>query len=192
MTIYTSVIAASWLAFMLVWTVTAFSAKPSANAGRTWWGWGASRLGIVALVLLALRVPALHHDLRAIQPAWVVSNPDLGILGAALCVAGVGLAVWARLILGRNWGMPMTRKQNPELITAGPYGVIRHPIYTGMLIAMLGSMLGGSTLVSLPLVIVGGYFIYSARREEKLMLEQFPTVYPAYMKRTKMLLPFIF
>jgi len=64
----------------------------------------------------------------------------MGGVGVALCALGIGLAIWARTYLGRNWGMPMSRKENPELVTSGPYAYVRHPIYTGLLIAMLGSV----------------------------------------------------
>jgi protein-S-isoprenylcysteine O-methyltransferase Ste14 len=88
--------------------------------------------------------------------------------------------------------MPMTQRQNPELVIAGPYAVIRHPIYTGILLAILGSVVGVTLFWILPLILCTFYFIYSAKREEKLMLELFPAQYPAYKARTKMLLPLIF
>jgi protein-S-isoprenylcysteine O-methyltransferase Ste14 len=87
--------------------------------------------------------------------------------------------------------MPMSRKENPELVTSGPYAYVRHPIYTGMLIAMLGSAIGESAFWLIPLILFGLYFVHSARIEEKLMIEQFPEQYSRYMQRTKMLFPFI-
>jgi protein-S-isoprenylcysteine O-methyltransferase Ste14 len=99
--------------------------------------------------------------------------------------------VSARVQLGRNWGMPASRKEDPELITGGPYRFIRHPIYTGFLLAMLGSAIALSPLFVLPLVLFAVYFSLAARREERYMAEKFPEQYPAYMKRTKMLLPFV-
>ncbi len=115
--------------------------------------------------------------------------PALG--GAALCVLGMAFAIWARIYLGRNWGMPMSRKEDPYLVTGGPYAYVRHPIYGGLLIAMLGSSIGGMIVWSIPLLLCVVYFVYSARTEEKLMREQFPEQYPAYMKRTKMFVPFV-
>lgn len=90
---------------------------------------------------------------------------------------------------GRNWGLPMSRKEQPELVTSGPYALIRHPIYTGLILAMLGSASAVNVLLALLLVPVGAYFIYSARREEAVMLQQFPEQYAAYMARTGMLAP---
>ena len=113
-----------------------------------------------------------------------------GFLLAAL--GGIGLAILGRAYVGRTWTMPTANEENPELVTTGPYAFVRHPIYGGMLLAMLGSAIGQSVLWLLPLIVYGPHFIVSARREERLLLEQFPQHYRAYMKGTKMLLPFVF
>ena len=83
----------------------------------------------------------------------------------------------------------MSRKEQPELVTSGPYSRIRHPIYTGLIVAMLGSAIAVSIVWALVLVVVGAYFVYSARREEAMMLQQFHEQYAAYMARTGMFLP---
>jgi protein-S-isoprenylcysteine O-methyltransferase Ste14 len=147
------------------------------------------------------RIARGRHRARCLRPAfpgvpsWRADTVSGGTLaatiGVALCAFGIGLAIWARAHLGRNWGMPMARMESPELVTSGPYAFVRHPIYTGMLTAMLGSTFGESPLWLVPLVLFGIYFVYSARNEEKLMLEQFPEQYPEYMSRTKMLVPFV-
>ena len=86
----------------------------------------------------------------------------------------------------------MSQKEQPELVTSGPYAFIRHPIYTGLIVAMLGSAMGVSVLWALLLVLIGPYFIYSARREETIMLQLFPEQYAVYMARTGMLAPRLF
>ena len=83
----------------------------------------------------------------------------------------------------------MSRKEQPELVTSGPYALIRHPIYTGLILAMLGSAMGVNIFGALLLVLIGPYFIYSARREEAVMLQLFPEQYAAYMARTGMFAP---
>jgi protein-S-isoprenylcysteine O-methyltransferase Ste14 len=88
--------------------------------------------------------------------------------------------------------MPMSRKEQPELVTSGPYATIRHPIYTGLILAMLGSAIGVNIFWAVMLVPVGVYFIYSARREEAIILQLFPEQYAAYMGRTGMLVPRLF
>jgi len=190
MTLSNWLILASWLVFAGYWAITAVGVKK--NIGTRPWGRELSLpVAIVALALLVLRIPALRHVLWQAQHYVSHSDRVPGLAGAALCVLGVGFAIWARVYLGRNWGMPMSRKENPELVTGGPYAYVRHPIYGGILVAMLGSAMGGMVIWLIPLVPSAFYFVYSARNEEKLMLEQFPEQYPAYMKRTKMLLPFI-
>lgn len=113
----------------------------------------------------------------------------LQIVGSVLFVAGLALAVWARIYLGRNWGMPMTKKDEPELVTSGPYRYVRHPIYSGLLLAVLGTALATNLYLLIALVLVGAYFIYSATVEERLMTDTFPGAYGKYKTATKMLVP---
>jgi len=178
-----------WLVFVAYWAISAIGTKRSVGP-RAWRKEIGIRVIVILLVLLALRVPAVRQVLRHTQ-AYAARDRLMGLIGVMCCALGVGLAIVARVHLGRNWGMPMSRKEDPELVTTGPYAFVRHPIYAGMLLAMLGSAIGESVFWVLPLMLIGAYFIYSARREERLMSEQFPEQYPAYMKRTKMLLPFV-
>jgi hypothetical protein len=83
----------------------------------------------------------------------------------------------------------MCQKETPELVTSGPYALIRHPIYTGLMLAMLDSAMGVNVLWGLLLIPVGAYFIYSARREETVLLQHFPEQYAAYRAHTGMLAP---
>jgi protein-S-isoprenylcysteine O-methyltransferase Ste14 len=88
--------------------------------------------------------------------------------------------------------MPMSRKDEPELVTSGPYHRVRHPIYSGILLAGVGTAVALNWLWLLAVILVGVYFVYSATVEERYMSEQFPDSYPAYRRSTKMLVPFIF
>jgi protein-S-isoprenylcysteine O-methyltransferase Ste14 len=120
-----------------------------------------------------------------------VHTLGLQVLGAVVLVSGLAFAVWARIYLGRNWGMPMTQKDEPELVTSGPYRFVRHPIYSGLLLAILGTALATNIYWLIALGLMGTYFVYSARVEERLMTSSFPAVYPSYRARTKMLVPFL-
>jgi protein-S-isoprenylcysteine O-methyltransferase Ste14 len=132
------------------------------------------------------RSAALFHG-----GALAVHSPALGAVGALICVSGNAVAVWARVDLGRNWGMPMTQKSEPELITSGPYGLVRHPIYSGLLVAMLGTALVTNLLGLAVVALTTGYFYYCASVEEKNLTATFPIAYPAYRSRTKMLIPYV-
>ena len=190
MSLYRSIIAGLWLLFVAYWAVAAIGAKRNAGS-RVWRAGIGLRLILILLIAVVVRFPALREFLAETQRAARHSD-ILGWAGVVLCVLGFGLAMVARWYLGRNWGMPMSRKEQPELISSGPYGYIRHPIYTGLILAMLGSAIGVNIYWAVMLLPVGGYFIYSARREEANMLQLFPEQYAAYMARTGMLAPRLF
>ena len=162
---------------------------------KSFWVWQFGiRLVILALVLYIFRTGhggvftyLFSNQLSALLPASLL----VSMLGVILCAAGVSFAVWARVHLGMIWGMPMSLREKPELVTSGPYQFVRHPIYSGFLIAMFGTALVDGMIWFLAFIIMGIYFIYSATREEKMMAEQFPDKYPEYKKRTKMLVPFV-
>jgi len=172
MTVYSRLINALWLVLFAYWIAAAIGAKR--NVGTRRWKETGIRLGVIMLILLALRmIPVVRPALQSAQ-AYVASSPLIGAIGVVFCVLGVGLALWARVHLGRNWGMPMSAKDSPELVTTGPYAFVRHPIYTGILLAMLGSALGENVFWAPPLALFGLFFVYSASREEELMMKQFP------------------
>jgi protein-S-isoprenylcysteine O-methyltransferase Ste14 len=184
------IIAGLWLLFVAYWAVAAVGAKSNAS-GRLWRGGIGLRLVVIFLIAAILRSPSLREFLAETQRS--ASHSDiLGWTGVLLCLLGFGLAISARWYLGRNWGMPMSRKEQPELVTSGPYAHLRHPIYTGLILAMLGSAIGVNVFWAVLLVPVSAYFIYSARREETVMLQLFPEQYAAYMARTGMLAPRLF
>jgi protein-S-isoprenylcysteine O-methyltransferase Ste14 len=174
-----------WPAFWVYWLIAALSVK----RGRSRWRQFAGiRVAFIVILLLLARAGLLKGKTGA-----AATNHDplrLG-LGLALFLLGLGLAVWARLYIGRNWGTPMSRKDDPELVTSGPYSTIRHPIYAGILLAMLGTAIALTWFWLVAVAIIGIYFIYSALNEERYMTEQFPDTYPEYKQSTKMLIPFV-
>ncbi len=105
---------------------------------------------------------------------------------------GLGFAIWARIHIGRNWGTPMTQKDEPDLVVTGPYHLVRHPIYSGILVAGMGTAVALSWTWLSAVVLAGIYFGYSAIVEERYLTEQFPNTYPVYKRSTKRLVPFLF
>jgi protein-S-isoprenylcysteine O-methyltransferase Ste14 len=93
--------------------------------------------------------------------------------------------------LGRNWGMPMSQRADPELVTTGPYARIRHPIYSGVIIGTVGTEIAVSPYWLNAVAILGAYFLFSAMIEERTMARLFPAAYPPYKGTTKMLIPYI-
>jgi len=176
-------IAILWAAFYIYWLVSAKSAKRNVRSNRTH---AAYRILFIVIVL------ALFSQRREFRQFVIaIPIPPLSVCGLIICAIGLSLAVWARKYLGRNWGMPMSVKEDPELVTTGPYRYVRHPIYSGMLLAMLGSALASGVLWLIVFVFFGTYFVISARAEERLMLRQFPEEYPEYRAKTKAIVPFV-
>jgi len=182
---FVAITAFLWPAFYLYWFISALGAKRNVQVR------GGALLVRIAVLLVAIaavaKFPGIRHDFN-IPPENILLNS----IGIVMLLAGLGLAVWARIYLGRNWGMPMTLKKDPELVTGGPYSIIRNPIYSGLLLALLGTALVDGLFWLVVSVFAGIYFIYSSKVEEKIMAEQFPQTYPEYKKRTKALIPFIF
>ncbi len=176
------VILAGWVVFWIYWLAASVGVK----AGQSRWARLAGlRVGIILIVLLLLRGKALKGQVAT-------NDPWLQGIGLAVFLLGLALAVWARVYLGRNWGMPMSQKADPELVTSGPYHRIRHPIYSGIILGLLGTTIAVSLYWLVAVLLTGAYFLYSAIVEERSMAQLFPDAYPAYKRSTKMLVPFIY
>lgn len=178
-----------WLALGILWLVMALTAKRTARTQSP-----GSRISqitpeILAFTLLFARVP---------WPQWLrwrfVPESSIAIAwaGLALTAAGIGFSIWARLFLGRNWSGRVTVKERHELIQTGPYSIVRHPIYSGFLLAILGTALVQGqlrSLLALPIAALGWGF--KLRLEESFMAQQFGNAYLDYKRRVKALVPFV-
>jgi protein-S-isoprenylcysteine O-methyltransferase Ste14 len=180
------IVGACWALFIIVWAITSLQAKTSVRRGlgSTSVLW---RIGVLVVAVILSQGVA-----RGWIPRPTPFPYGVRVAGVALTALGVGFAIWARMTLGANWGMPMTLRENPDLITGGPYAFVRHPIYTGIIFAMLGTGLTVGAWWFFVLLIAFGYFVISAHREEKDMVQHFPDAYPPYMARTKRLIPFVY
>jgi protein-S-isoprenylcysteine O-methyltransferase Ste14 len=176
------VIVVTWVVFWLYWLLAARSVK-SSQSQRT--GLLGSRVAVAAVTVLLARALAFRS-----HP--VQRNPVLTAVGLAVFFLGLAIAVWARLHIGSNWGTPMARKDEPDLVTSGPYRWVRHPIYSGLILAVTGIALAVSLWGLIAVALLAGFFVYSATREEAYLTELFPDSYPVYRRSTKMLIPFIF
>jgi protein-S-isoprenylcysteine O-methyltransferase Ste14 len=174
-----TIIAIAWIVFWVYWFVSALGAKQGRRGGRR----------IPLQWLSALSVILIFRVFRG--GSLTVHSPVLAAIGAVAFASGIALAIWARVHLGRNWGMPMTQKAEPELVTSGPYRFVRHPIYSGLLVAILGTALVTNLIGLIIVAILGAYFYYSASVEEENLTATFPAAYPEYRNSTKMLIPFV-
>ena len=176
------VLGIGWALFWLYWYVAARSMK---RGRRPWSHELRIRLVIIVAAILVVRLGGFRgHGLDT--DAWLVA------IGLVLFAGGLAFAVWARLVMGSNWGTPMTQKDEPELVTSGPFRLVRHPIYSGLLLALAGTAIALSWPWLVVVALVGVYFVYSASVEERFLAEQFPAAYPDYRRSTKMLVPFVF
>ncbi|MDE1966938.1 MAG: isoprenylcysteine carboxylmethyltransferase family protein [Patescibacteria group bacterium] len=173
-----------WVIFIAVWAASALFAKKTAKrASLRWW---LVRIIFIPIVIILARISGMKPGSFLLL---YIEDPALRAIGAVLVLSGIALAIWARYHLGRNWGMPMSEKADAELVTTGPYAYIRHPIYAGIFLAVLGSALVFGILWVLVLAIYVGYFLVSVRKEDEIMARLFPDAYPAYKARTKKVIP---
>jgi protein-S-isoprenylcysteine O-methyltransferase Ste14 len=193
---YDTVILVSWAAFLLVWGVSAFFVKRDVRGGgyaALWQRYWVMRLAAAAIIIFA----AVRLGRAGSSGAGLFAHPlftpplALGWIGAALTAIGIGVAIWARVNLGRNWSSRPAVKEQHELVTTGPYAYVRHPIYSGIMLAALGTALTSSIFGIGMFIVISITFALRLNKEEQIMLELFPEQYPAYQKRTKRLVPFV-
>jgi protein-S-isoprenylcysteine O-methyltransferase Ste14 len=182
------VIRGCWLTFAIVWLLAAVWTKRSvyreSRSQRLRY-----TLPIVAAYFLLINGGRMLYplNLRVVPHAAIIAWA-----GIILCVAGLGFAIWARVVIGRNWSGTVTLKEDHQLIERGPYRLVRHPIYTGILSMFVATAIVlGHLAGSIGVVIVFASFWSKLIREEKVMLNQFPDKYAAYRQRVKRLIPFV-
>jgi protein-S-isoprenylcysteine O-methyltransferase Ste14 len=168
------------------------------------WGWrrvkGASRsepwlprlfkYWLPLLVAGWLLFPSHASEGRVMTARMYPHSQAIAVVGMLMVVAGIAFACWARHIIGSNWSSEVQVKQGHELIQRGPYGLVRHPIYTGLLLAFLGTAIAvGEWHGLLAVAIIAISFWFKLRLEERWMRESFGEVYVNYMRRVKALIP---
>jgi protein-S-isoprenylcysteine O-methyltransferase Ste14 len=181
-------LAVCWISFVVVWIVAAGWTKRSVYNETRWQRARYSILLLAAYVVLVNggRLP-YPLNLRLIPHTGLVDSA-----GVTLCVAGLAFAFWARFTIGRNWSGTITLKKDHQLIRSGPYRLVRHPIYTGLLAMLLGTQLVfGRVAGFLSVGLAFLSFWIKLRDEEELMLKQFPQEYRAYQQQTKQIIPYL-
>jgi protein-S-isoprenylcysteine O-methyltransferase Ste14 len=126
------------------------------------------------------------------QPVFTVTLP-IALAGFGVAICGSAFSIWARLILGENWSSSPSIKQDHALVVTGPYRVVRHPIYTGILIAFLGSALQHGLVRSFLAVLICGAGLYlKVSVEEQFMVQRFGHAYLLYRRNVSALVPYVF
>jgi protein-S-isoprenylcysteine O-methyltransferase Ste14 len=185
--IYRQLMLGLWLAWLLYWVISALGAKTTQRRESL-----GSRLSHVVPLLIGVALivwPRVPWDWLSLP--LLPHRPRTYAVGLALLMLGLAFTVWARLHLGRNWSGSVTLKEGHELIRSGPYAYVRHPIYTGLLVALLGSAVAcGELRAMIGLGVVAGAFIRKLRIEERFMREIFPGQYQRYCAQVPALVPF--
>lgn len=175
-----------WYAFLMVWAIGALSVKQAKMTEPL-----AARLFNGVLVgsgfaLLFSESPPLGW----LRQHFLVHSPWLDAAGVTFTCAGAAVAIWARVILGSNWSSRVSLKVGHELIRSGPYAYVRHPIYSGLLLSVIGTaMVIGEWRGLLAIALVALAHSLKARREEQVMLSEFGERYRQYRQETGFLIP---
>jgi protein-S-isoprenylcysteine O-methyltransferase Ste14 len=179
-------IPALWVAWLLYWSVAAFGAKANLREESF-----ASRLSHIVPLAFGIALLATLH----VPFAWLATRilPPSAVwfwLGLALVVLGLTFSVAARVWLGNNWSGMVTLKRDHELIRSGPYRWVRHPIYTGLLLAILGSAIAlGEWRGLIALVLVAAAVLRRIAIEERFLTQQFGAAYARYRAEVPALVP---
>jgi protein-S-isoprenylcysteine O-methyltransferase Ste14 len=176
----------AWLGFLVFWFVSALKRK---DAKKREAAHERLRQMLPMAATYILLFAALAHY-GVLGTRFVPHSDALGLAGTAATLVGLGLAIWARVHLGRNWSAVVSIRVNHELIHSGPYRRIRHPIYTGMLLGLAGTAVAlGEVRGILAFCIALAAFYFKARKEETYLTQEFGPSFADHVKRTGMFLP---
>ncbi len=179
---------AVWLIGLVYWIAAARGAKKTRLAAPAPQQIPHHLLGLLSGLLFCVpfRGTFLHRFL-------IPRSDGSAVIGLAVLVAGMGFAFWARASLGRNWSAVVTLKEDHRLIRTGPYAIVRHPIYTGLLTAVLGSAVAlGRVHHFVALALVFAAYWRKSRIEERWLAQEFSAEYETYRREVPALIPFLF
>ena len=184
--LYTNLITALWLLWLIYWFIAGRNVKATQRHESP-----ASRAAhIVPLIIGAMLLwrPTLPGGFLCGK--ILAPSPALFFIGVGVFAAGLAFTVWARVHLGRNWSGTVTIKQDHELVRDGPYRYVRHPIYTGLLVAFAGNAISRDEwrgILAIAVIFAG--FWFKLKLEERWMIEQFGDAYRRYAAEVPALIP---
>jgi protein-S-isoprenylcysteine O-methyltransferase Ste14 len=180
-------IPALWIGWGLYWAWSSRGAKRVRRRESP-----ASRAAHLVPLSLAAALLALPSLPGWLGERWGTDRAATAVTAIALVGAGLAFSVWARRVLGGNWSASVTLKEDHEIVRSGPYRLIRHPIYTGLIVAVAGSALASGEwrgLVALGIAVAALW--RKLRVEERWLAAEFGAGYADYRRQTRALIPFI-
>jgi protein-S-isoprenylcysteine O-methyltransferase Ste14 len=178
----------AWITGLAFWALAAIASKRTIRKQSRSSELGQGALAGAGFVLLFNRQIGLGPlDLRLLP-----NSAPGGFAGLALTIFGLGFMAWSRIVLGRNWSATVTIKKDHELMSSGPYAIVRHPLYAGVLLAMLGTAIFfGEVRDFVAFFLTFGGWWLKSRTEERFMVEQFGARYLHYQQQVKALIPYV-
>jgi len=177
-----------WILWLCYWVVaariTGKTRRRESLASRLT-HYGPLILGGLLLGVPGILGPEMERQFHDSAKTWLwIAN--------ALVAIGLGFSAWARVWLGGNWSAEVTIKQNHELVRSGPYALVRHPIYTGVLLSLIGTALSvDKWRAFIGLILVAAGFLRKIVIEERFMLAEFGEAYEHYRAEVPALIPFV-
>jgi protein-S-isoprenylcysteine O-methyltransferase Ste14 len=177
-----------WVAWLLYWWAAARDVKVTRRRETI-----ASRLGhVLPLVIAAWMIAASRLPADLLGGRFLPATLPVYLFGVAVLAAGLAFTVWARVVLGRNWSGTVTLKEGHELIRSGPYRFVRHPIYTGLLVAFAGSAIARGEWRGLVALAIAFFALWrKLKLEERWLGETFGEAYERYRADVPALIPFL-
>jgi protein-S-isoprenylcysteine O-methyltransferase Ste14 len=176
-----------WTAIFVIWAIASLSAKRTTASAPSEWK---SRLALWAVVLSWWLVLRQGNWPGLLAVRFVPEGMPAAYVGLVLTCLGLGFAVWARFSIGNNWDSMVVLKEDHQLVRTGPYSIVRHPIYSGFMLATLGTAVAQGEigrLLAVPVIVIA--WGYKARVEEAFLKQRFGSQYDQYRREVKALIP---
>jgi protein-S-isoprenylcysteine O-methyltransferase Ste14 len=177
-----------WAAIFIIWAISGLTSKRTVGSTSD----VRARISLWGVMLGWFLLFSQGVGLGVLGERFIPMGPAAAYTGLALTAVGLGFALWARFAIGRNWGALITVQEGHRVVRSGPYSIVRHPIYSGFMLATLGTAIkdgdvGG--LVATALVVFS--WGYKSRLEESYMIQQFGAEYEQYRHEVKALVPLL-
>ena len=186
--VYRFLFPALWASWLVYWSLAARNVKATVRQESQ----PSRALHIVPLAIAAALLFLPRSPIALLGERFLPAHAGTFWAGAVLTLGGLLFTVWARVHLGRNWSAYVTVKDGHELVTDGPYRFVRHPIYTGLLLAFAGSAVARGEWRGIVAVVLAFFALWrKSRLEEQWMRERFGSAYENYARRTAALIPFV-